>query len=198
MLIVTGWNSRITQELLRMLPHREETMRAELGMRFPLDGDRYLFASGLLRPQATMHQVDGDMAETFMVNCGRVIRACDQILAANSTARICVIGSESGFTWSFDGTYAAAKAALHRYVETKKLTSPEQQLVCLSPGIISDCGMTTRREDQGTVAARSLNHPKRRHLTAEEVARWVHFLLYVDRGYASGTVIRLNGGEHTR
>lgn len=196
MLIVTGWGSAIVKALLPMLPVEERPVRAD-AYDVPLDGDRYLFCAGLIRPKVIADQSEHEIAETFMANAGAVMQACDRIIGANDDARICVIGSESGFAWSFDGAYAAAKAALHRYVETKRLRTPEQQLLCLAPGIVGDAGMTLRRKDVEGLAMRCEQHPKRRFLAAEEVARLIHYALYIDRGYLSGTVIRMNGGEHT-
>lgn len=194
MLIVTGWGSTIVKALLPMLPGEEKAERAEAGWQdFPTDAQRYLFCAGLLRPKATAYQLDAEMAETFLVNCGDVIRACDRVLAENSKARICIVGSESGYSWSFDGIYAAAKAGLHAYVTAKRL-QPEQQLVCIAPGMIADTKMTTGRTDQENVAARAKAHPKKRLLRSEEVAKLIHYVLYVDEGYLSGTVIRMNGG----
>ena len=108
-----------------------------------------------------------------------------------------MIGSESGFAWGFDGAYAGAKAALHCYVENKPLR-PKQQLVCIAPGIIEDAGMTERRMDKENLEKRRKDHPKHRFLTSDEVAKLAHFLLYVDQGYISNVVIRMNGGDHAR
>lgn len=197
MLIVTGWGSAIVRALLPMLPVEEEAKRAD-AFDIPLDGGRYLFCAGVIRPTRAQYQTEAEIEETFAVNCASVIRACDRIIESNRRARICIVGSESGYSWSFDGIYAASKAALHRYVEAKRLETPDQQLVAIAPTIIADAGMTLRRRDQDNVAVRATSHPKARLLTAEEVARWIHFLLYVDHGYASGMVVRLNGGEHIR
>ena len=57
--------------------------------------------------------------------------------------------------------------------------------------------MTERRQDVENLQHRQEKHPKRRFLEAAEVARMIHFLLYVDEGYTTGVVIRMNGGEHT-
>ena len=116
----------------------------------------------------------------------------NRILATNSAARICVIGSESGYRGSYDGTYAEAKAVLHHYIEATCLR-PGQQLVGISPGIIADAGMTTRRMDTENLARRLEEHPKRRFLVAREVARMAQTLLY-DQPYISGTIIRMHGG----
>lgn len=150
---------------------------------FPVD--RLLITQGLM---------SFDPAEAWRVNYHEVAALCDFVLTRNEAARICVMGSESGYLGSFCRPYAEAKAALHRYVETRPLL-PLQQLVAVSPGIISDAGMTTRRDDQDTVQKRAEEHPKRRHVTTDEVVRLIRFLLYEDQGYVSGTVVRINGGR---
>jgi NAD(P)-dependent dehydrogenase (short-subunit alcohol dehydrogenase family) len=193
MLAVTGIRSNIVKELRGLLPDGEEVAG------FPLQPadialcDRYFLCAGVLRAKQLGEQTDEEIVEGLMVNAIGPMRLCDRILATNDKARIVVMGSQSGFAWSYDGTYAAAKAALHRYVETKKL-GPHQQLVCVAPSIIADTGMTERREDKDNLARREREHPKQRFLKAVEVARLVHFLLYVDEGYVSNTVVRMNGG----
>lgn len=195
MLVVTGWGSSIIQELLRLVPADEEARRA-VYFDVPTNGDRYVFSAGVLRAKRIADQDASQIAETFMVNCASVMQACDRIFEANDLARVCVVGSESGNSWSFDGAYAASKAALHRYVETKRLRTVDQQLVCVAPGIIGDAGMTLRRADQQALHQRELTHPKGRFLDASEVARVIKFLLYDELGYVSGCVVRMNGGEH--
>jgi NAD(P)-dependent dehydrogenase (short-subunit alcohol dehydrogenase family) len=191
MLAVTGYGSRIVDELRKLLPADEQTLRIDdLADWSP---DRYLLCAGILRPLKLHEQTVAQITESMLVNLIRPMQLCDLILERNDKARICVIGSESGFSWSFDGTYAAAKAALHRYVETKKL-KPDQQLVCVAPSIIEDCAMTLRREDKENLERRRKAHPKQRFLKAVEIAKLIHFLLYVDQGYISNTVIRVNGG----
>lgn len=198
MLVITGWGSRIVKELLPMLPVEE---RAEPALLEIVDqpkpglpkADRFLFCSGLLRPVSAAQQTPEEMADSYMVNLGLVIRGCELILAHNDAARICVVGSESAYRGSFDGAYASAKAGLHAYVESAP-AGPRQQIVCVSPGIIQDAGMTIRRTDRAELARRRDMHPKRRYLRAVEVARMIHFLLYVDEGYTSGTVVRMHGG----
>jgi NAD(P)-dependent dehydrogenase (short-subunit alcohol dehydrogenase family) len=195
MLAVTGYNSRIVQELLPLLPSDECVERIDhraFKVTVPVCG-RYLLCAGVIRPKRINEQSPDEIAETLRVNCTRPIAFCDHILDQNDTARICVIGSESGFAWSYDGVYAASKAALHRYVETKKLR-PGQQLVAIAPSIIEDTAMTMVRADTENLERRKAEHPKRRFLKAIEVARVIHFLLYRDEGYLSGTVIRMNGG----
>lgn len=195
MLAIRGYSSRLAQALIGLLPHGEVACPVERGAH-QTAADRHLFCQGLLRSEPIGAQTSTDIAEGFMANAARTIMECDLILAVNDAARICIIGSESGFAWSYDGAYAASKAAVHRYVETKRLRTSQQQLICVAPGIIGDARMTARRTDRDRLAKREAEHPKRRFLTCAEVARWVHFVLYEDSGYMTNQVLRLNGGEH--
>ena len=190
MLAVTGIRSRIVEELRPLLPEGEEVVRIDDK---PPICNRYLLCAGLLRPKRIEEQTELELIESIKVNLLRPVLLCEDIFDRNDNARVCIVGSESGFSWSYDGAYAAAKAALHRYVETKRLR-PNQQLVCVAPSIISDAQMTLARKDLENLENRRENHPKKRFLKAIEVARLIHFLLYVDEGYLSGTVIRMNGG----
>lgn len=197
MIAIHGIASRLAQAVLPLLPESEEVIPVERGAN-RADADRHLFCRGLLRPATILAQTREEIAESFIANAAQTIAKCDTILAVNGTARICVIGSESGFSWSYDGAYAASKAALHRYVETKKLRTPWQQLVCIAPGIVEDAGMTLRRTDEKRLEERKQAHPKQRFLTCAEVARLIHYCLYVDQGYLTGQILRFNGGEHIR
>jgi|SRR6185503_9143255 len=196
MLAVTGYRSKIIQELIPLLPEGEEVVAIARNGLIAEEARRFVLCAGLIRPLRITSQTEAEAAETMEVNCFQPIRLCEHILERFGDARICVIGSESGFVWSFDGAYAAAKAALHRYVETKRL-SPDQQLVCLAPSVIGDGAMTLARQDVENLEERRKVNPKRRFLTCMEVAKMVRHLLYVDEGYTTGVVVRMNGGEHT-
>lgn len=194
MIVITGWRSHIAEEFRTLLPADETPVWGKpVEEDVPLDADRYLFCQGLLRPKATADQSALETSEGWRVNYESIVDACQQILAANGAARICIIGSESGYRGSFDGTYAAAKRALHHFIETTALRSPAQQIVGISPWIVADTGMTERRADQAALKVRGKAHPKQRFLTAREVAVMAHFLLYGETDYVSGTVIRMHG-----
>lgn len=195
MIAIRGYGSRLAQHLIGFLPNWEQAVPVERGA-CNTTAERHLFCQGQLLPKTVGQQTRNEIAESFEANFAMVVRQCDLIIATNDKARICVIGSESGYSGSFDGAYAGAKAALHRYVETKKLRTPHQQLICIAPSIIGDSGMTTRRTDTGNLAKRKAEHPKGRFLNCSEVCRLIHFALYVDEGYLTNTVIRLNGGQH--
>ena len=190
---VTGYRSQIVQEISEYDGVKVQRLSPRIDV---TKIDRYLLCAGVLHSLHISDQSYEDQHMSLEVNLLDPVNLCEKIFARNSRARICVIGSESGFSWSYDGVYAAAKAALHRYVETRQL-QPDQQLVCIAPGIIGDAGMTTRRKDKDRLVAREMAHPKRRFLMAHEVAAMAHHLLFVDEGYTSGVVIRMNGGEHT-
>lgn len=194
MIYVKGAGSAIATALDGLHPIAKVEYREAM----PDDASAYLFCQGLLRQKPITEQTDEEIAETFMVNTVATIRECERLLKVNHSARICVMGSESGFTGSFDQTYAASKAALHRYVETRRLIHHNQQLVCVAPSGILNTGMTDARNKEGAEAfeLRRQRHPKRRWLEPVEVARMIHFLLCVDHGYTTGVVIRMNGGEH--
>lgn len=198
MIAIRGYKSRIAEELIKLLPKSESVAHINRHALPTLDASRYFFCAGLIRAKTMRQQEDHEIAESFWVNSVQVIQTCDRLIEQNDKARIVVMGSESGFSGSFDGAYATAKAALHRYVETKKLRTPDQQLVCVAPSIIWDTAMTARRHDGSVLEQKQNEHPKKRFLSSKEVALLVYHLLYVDQGYLSGTVIRMNGGGHIR
>ena len=192
-IVITGWRSKIAEEFRALLPQGETAIWGK-----PLEDDfsaaeRYLFCHGLLRSKSMEAQTQEERDEGWLVNYISMATQCDWIIKTNPKARICVIGSESGYRGSFDGVYAKTKAALHLYVEGKKIGAG-QQLVAISPSIIEDCGMTTRRLDIKNLARKRTAHPMGRFLMAREVAALAHHLLY-HQPYISGTVIRMHGGQ---
>lgn len=197
MIAVRGAGSAIAKALIPLLPKGEIVRAVDRTQAIPTDAARYLFCAGVLHGKAMLAASEDELAETFRVNFTAVARDVDRLIAMNDRARIVVIGSESGFAGSFDAAYAGSKAALHLYVETKRLRTTDQQLVCVAPSIVGDSGMTERRLDRDGLLARERAHPKGRFLRAEEVARLIRFCLYEDAGYLSGTVIRMHGGERS-
>lgn len=196
MIAIRGYSSSVSQALLPFLPAWEEVKIVERGAVDTL-ATRHLFAQGIIMPKKMAEMTAKEKALSWEVNAGMVIEQCNLIFAVNPEARVLVMGSESAYAWSYDDCYAMAKAGLHRYVETKKL-KPQQQLVCVAPTIIGDSRMTLARKDKENLARRASEHPKSRFVTLEEVCGMIHHLLYVDEGYTTGTVIRMNGGMHIR
>lgn len=159
---------------------------------FPVYHDRYLFCHGLLIPKKEEELTEQEQHEIQFANYTSTVKAIGEILQVNDNARICVITSESGYRGSYNGLYAKMKGYLSDYVSRKQLRTANQQLVGISPGIIADAGMTTRRQDQDNVERRAQEHRMGYHISSAEVAAMAFALLHQFR-YVSGTVIRMHG-----
>lgn len=159
----------------------------------PLDLDAYLICSGFLAGRRLRDIDEWQANRTWQANFVEPARFCDRVFAANERARICIIGSHSGFAGSYDMAYAGAKAALHLYVETKQLEHPSQMLVAIAPTIIADSGMTERRTDQEELKARAAATRLGRWLQAREVAIAARHALCEATPFLSNTIIRMPG-----
>ncbi len=192
---ITGWNTTIAEHFRQITS--EPCVRGDCvkndGEDFPLHHDRYLFCQGMLLPKQFGEHSYDEMKLTWKVNCDSIVKACNEILLNNEHARICIIGSHSAYSGSYNSIYADSKKTIHHYIERKQIEFPDQQLVGIAPSIIEDSGMTRRREDQDNLRAREALHPKGRFLTAMEVAKMAKTLLY-EQEYVSGTVVRMHGG----
>ena len=113
MLIVTGRGSTIIKELETLLPKGEEVQRTAADVSPPMNADKYVLCAGRVTAKSIIDVDERDADKTWHVNTLWPIRMCEQILAENDKARICVVGSESAFSWGYDDAYNASKAALH-------------------------------------------------------------------------------------
>lgn len=190
---ISGWRSEIAVAFRGLLPPGEEPLWMKACEPDLPYADRYFFCHGLLRSKRIEDQTQAEREESWHVNCASVVSACEWIFAGNHKARVAIIGSESAYRGSYDESYSLSKERLHKYVQAKELPYPEQQLVCVSPGIIADAGMTLRRKDLKNLERRKAEHPMKRFVTSAEVAKLAHHLLY-EQPYISGTVIRMHGG----
>jgi NAD(P)-dependent dehydrogenase (short-subunit alcohol dehydrogenase family) len=157
--------------------------------------DHILIAHGTVCTEPFLERSQRDLEAEFSVNCLSVVRLCERALEVNQSVRICIIGSSSATKGSWDIAYWLAKAALHSYVRERQV-SPGQQLVCVAPSGV-DCGMTLRRP-AAEIEELKQSHPKRRLVTAREVAALIHHLLFADAGYVTNTVVEMNGGRFAR
>lgn len=188
MIGITGRRSSIIQEFLNVC---NNTVRYGTLADLPYDLDKYLFCHGVLHGKSANDISDADAAESFMVNYLSIVRYLDNLFECNRRAKVCIIGSESGFSGSYDAAYAGAKAALHNYVRNKRLKYRHQHLVCVAPTIIHDSGMTHRRDDLGDVIARGQMRRMGRWLNSEEVARVCNMAL--NEPSLCNQVIRMKG-----
>lgn len=191
MIGITGRRSTITREFVDIC---NDQVRYGTVLDLPLDLDKYLLCHGVLYGESPIEMDRDKVQETWMANYASIIRFCDMLFDCNPSAKMCVIGSESGYKGSYDMAYAGSKAALHMYVENKRLLHPKQHLVCVAPTIIENSGMTKRRDDLGDVVLRGLNRRMGRWLNAAEVARVCNFAL--NEPSLSNTVIRMTGGNY--
>lgn len=186
---ITGANSTIAREFKRLARHDNivEGQPCRIDSRY----GKYLVCTGFLAGKSLAEISQPDVQRTWNLNFFYIARMCDRIFKVNPIARICIIGSESGFAGSYDMAYAGAKAALHLYVQTKRLEFPDQMLVALAPHIIIDAGMTTRRDDLSAVEMRGQQTRMGRWLESKEVAAEAYRLLYHGGPAISGQVIRM-------
>lgn len=186
---IAGSRSTIAREAIALRPNWS-VVHGE-PRHLPPDLDAYLVCTGYLAGQPIKTIKTDDAVRTFELNFLSTARMCEHIVEVNDRARICVIGSESGFKGSYDMAYAGAKAAMHLYVETKVLRTPEQLLFAIAPSIIADSGMTERRPDYGETMQRGLQTRLGRWLRAREVAALAVQLLESGSPALSGTIVRM-------
>lgn len=187
--VVCGDQSTIAQDFI--LCHTTGDVATTRLHNAPHDAGAYLICAGYLAGKVARDQSVHEIQRAFEANFVEVVQLCDDLIDGNPEARICIIGSESGFSGSHDMIYAGAKAALHLYIETKRLRTPEQLLVGIAPHIIGDSGMTRRRSDYEATIARGRKTRLGRWLFAQEVADLAAFLLYSASPALSNQVIRM-------
>lgn len=195
MIAIFNARSSIARALRELLPLDESIVADQYEAPEIAFAQRFLFCTGYLCGKPIAEQSPNETARAYNENFADIATMCDQILAVNRNARICIIGSESGCCGSYDMAYAGAKAAMHLYVERKRLEHPGQQLVAVSPTVIWDSGMTQARTDLADCEARGRARRRGEWLSAQDVAQVVHFALYVDRGNLCNTIIHMTGGN---
>lgn len=132
---------------------------------------RIILAGGYLAGRNLEQHTPDSLRLTEEENFTKPMSIAQQALAELAAARVCVIGSMSAATGSYDQHYAVAKSMMHRWVLRQKTVAP-QQLVVVAPPIIADSGMTRRRTDYPVVLK------NRNHCYAIDVARVVVRLLW--------------------
>lgn len=177
MLAVTGLASTLVQELIKLLPEGEDTIRIPMDtsqLDAPLKlpkADRFVLAAGILPGKGVGEYSPQMVMQVTACNLWNPIRICEWLLMTRHDVRICLIGSDSARKGSYDRMYAATKAGLHAYVQFRTV-KPPQQLVLVSPPIIRDSAMTQKRADLAEVIRSRVT------CSAADVARVVHRLLY--------------------
>ena len=172
---------------------QENFKEVVLSTLIPLRFSLYIIGSGFLQSRPIESQALSDIADSFMINAAGPVSAAELILKNDSSARIFLIGSESGFKGSFDMSYALSKCSLSVYVRNRRL-SEDQQLLLINPSTIGDLGMTVRRKDVGRLNSYMRQHPKKRFLDSQELSKIISNL-FASSIYLTNTEININGGK---
>ena len=165
---------------------------------FNVNYDAYIFNIGFIQNKRILEQTKSQIIKSFCINALFTIKSSEYILQYNSVARIFIIGSESGKKGSFDTSYFLAKSMLRAYTTERRLSSPEQQLLLISPSTISDGKMTSNRTDYNNLTMYKKQHPKQRFLDSIEVSKIVSDIIINESTYLCNTEIELNGGKFAR
>jgi len=195
-IVITGSKSNIAAEFIKLVPEKDSIEKIKIKDLSPAYyySNLFLFCNGLLRSKPSSKQTEKEIHTSLYVNYSSIAFNVAKIIDCNPYARICIIGSESVYKGSFDDTYVFAKKLLHNFIVNYPLNTKNQQLVGISPGIIADTGMTTRRKDTNNLLKRKTSHPMKRFVTSREVAKLCYTLLY-EQPYINRTIIRMHGGE---
>lgn len=212
-ILLIGSSSKICQELIPLLPVNYEVIPKTSKdcdfnnwddvLNFDRTAlhtsDRIVFTHGIVSSKGRyIDRSPQSIEEEIKINLLSTVHLIESALTYNSKVRIVVLGSESGKKGSFDIPYALSKFSLHKYVEERRINYPGQQLVCIAPSLIVDSGMTSKRIDIENIKNSIETNPKKRGVKSIEVARLVHYLLFVDEGYINSTVVHMNGGKFAR
>jgi NAD(P)-dependent dehydrogenase (short-subunit alcohol dehydrogenase family) len=189
-LIMIGRNSSNNLDL-------ESVTSEESFKNVPLNEKHYCISTGLLFGRKISNLSRDQIISSLYVNLVGVVLLCEYILSNNQSARIVIIGSESGSKGSYDTTYFLSKAALSAFVR-ERAVGVKQQLVVVSPSTIEDGNMTLRRKDYERLSEYRDNHPKKRFLNMDELADVVYSLSFNCSEYLTNTEIQLNGGKFSR
>jgi short-subunit dehydrogenase involved in D-alanine esterification of teichoic acids len=160
--------------------------------------DKILLLQSVISSTPVLKRKSSDILSQVSINLLSVIKVCEIALRYNKYVKIIILGSESGIKGSFDIIYALTKAAIHKYVEERKIKYPKQQLLCIAPSTIIDANMTVKRRDGHNVVRAIKNNPKKRGVLSKEISNLIYSLFYEQKDYLSNIVIRVDGGKFAR
>jgi NAD(P)-dependent dehydrogenase (short-subunit alcohol dehydrogenase family) len=160
--------------------------------------DKILLLQSVISSIPFLKRKSSDITNQVSINLLSIIKICEVALQYNKKVRIIILGSESGIKGSFDIVYSLSKAAIHKYVEERKISHPNQQLICIAPSTIIDSHMTVKRKDKKNVQKSIINNPKKRGILSKEISNLIYTLFYEQTDYISNTVIRVDGGKFAR
>jgi len=157
-----------------------------------------LYSWGVLHPERLLDQDQSQIWSSFYFNFILPARLLETLNTSGVQFKYIYISSESAAKGSYDGTYAMSKAAMERFIREIRINNEDSSCVGIAPSMIGDCGMTLRRTDQENVSRAAASHPKKRLLSANEVADIVVWLINGGSDYITNTIIAVNGGKFSR
>ena len=189
MFVAIGMRSTIIQALAELMPQEQIVPPDWQGHTVAYLADvppdcRFVLAGGYLAGKRASEQSAEEHARTYWLNTEQPMMLASQALDELPAARVCIIGSWSAVTGSFDENYAAAKDTIHRWAKRQHI-APPRQLVVIAPPIIADSRMTRARADYPEILQR------RPHCCAMDVARAIKAALWETGPDASARVIYL-------
>jgi NAD(P)-dependent dehydrogenase (short-subunit alcohol dehydrogenase family) len=210
-ILIIGKNSNICKEFLKKIPKSKfifQPTKKNWNMKsIDFDSkkinlikkvDKILILQSVISSIPFLKRRSSDIASQVSINLLSVVKICEVALQHNRKVKIIILGSESGIKGSFDIVYSLTKAAIHKYVEERKIKYPAQQLICLAPSTIIDSHMTIERKDKRNVHKSIINNPKKRGILSKEISNLIYTLFYEQTDYISNTVIRIDGGKFAR
>jgi NAD(P)-dependent dehydrogenase (short-subunit alcohol dehydrogenase family) len=159
---------------------------------------KVIYSWGVLYSARLLNQTYLEACQSYVWNFLIPMKILEIFNQVDIEFQLIYISSESARKGSFDGNYAAQKAASERFIRECRLLNPMSSAVCVAPSMISDAGMTTRRQDKEAVRKAETNNPKGRLLESKEVADLIFWLIKNPSTYITNTTIDINGGKFSR
>ena len=208
---ITGANCQIGKELIKILPKESNIFKPskkELNLEnFKINKkvfqtiktcDVIILLHSMIIPKHHLNKSSNEKIKQIKINLLSTIEIAEIALKYNKKAKIFIMGSESGKKGSYDIIYALTKAALHKYIEERRILFPKQQLVGLAPSTIIDGKITIKRKDKKNVKKSIRFNPKKRGIYSYEISKFIYSLIFFNTDYISNTVIDIDGGKFSR
>ena len=211
-ILVTGSNSKIAKNLVKLIPKNLEIQKIN-SKNFKLENlneikkntkffkqfDTIFFFHSEIGVERLNFDNLEKISRSISINLLSQIYISEICLRNHKNAKIFFTGSESGLKGSFDIIYSLMKTSIHKYVEERKILFPNQKILCLAPSTIIDSNFTNKRKDQLNVKKSLKSNPKRRGLYSKEIAEIIFDIMFSKKfDYLTNTVVHLNGGKFAR
>lgn len=216
-IVITGYNSNIAKNLIKILKKREDIeiikagrcKNADIFVEFDrFDSvkkftdilrdksfSHFLICHGVLYGEKINNLNESECMSSVLVNMSSVIFLLEE-LSKLKCVNSMVVSSISGKKGSYDNLYASCKAGVDLAVKTiSKQLDSSSRLNAIAPGIIGDTRMTMERKDKINLQNILDNIPTRQFSTSIEVAELIYYVLFKTNN-VNGSIIDINGGHY--